>query len=301
MSAVIEKIIPIIMVFLFGYFLKNRGVLIKKDGDSLLKVFFNVSVPSLIFLSVSQMNFSLDLLWLPVIAVLIILITFIVSYGCGRILNLDKPSLGTFLVGSLIMNSSFTFPFLIAAKGEESLALASLFDFGNTAMAFTFTYYLACKYGSNSDQLVTMLKKFVCSPPLLSLIAALFINLNHIALPNVIAQFFKILGYMTVPLVMLSLGIYFSPRTCKIGPVFWAIFIRMGVGLLFGLLFTYLFDLEGMTRSVVLIVSSAPSGMTTLVFSSMEELDNELAASIISYSVLAGMIVVPILLQLTAG
>lgn len=75
--------------------------------------------------------------------------------------------------------------------------------------------------------------------------------------------------------------------------------IRTGIGLLLGLLFVYLFDLNGVSRTVVLVCSSAPSGLNTLVFSSMEKLDNEFAASVVSYSVIVGMILIPLLLQVT--
>lgn len=300
MGVVVDKIIPVVLIFFFGYFMKLGNVLTKKDGDSLLKIIFYVALPSLIFLSVLQMNFSVEYLWLPVIAVFVISGTFCVSYISGKLLKLDKASFGAYLVGSLIMNSSFTYPFLIAAKGEESLALASLFDFGNTALVFTFIYYLACKHSDKSTNSIVMMKKFVFSPPLLALIIALFSNLIHLELPNIALQFFKLLGYMMVPLVMLALGIYFSPVTFKIAPVISAVFIRMGVGLLLGLLFIYLFDLKGLSRTVVLILSSAPSGMTTLVFSTLEDLNRELAASIVSYSVLIGIFFLPFLLLFVA-
>lgn len=298
MGAAYEKIIPIILVFVLGYMLKTGRILNKNDGDTLLKVLFNVPIPALIFLSVAQMNFIMELLWLPVIAILIILITFVVSYCCGKCLNLGRPAFGSYLVSALIMNGAFTFPFLIATKGEESLALASLFDFGNALMVYTFTYYLACRYGSRSDSPMVMLKKFASSPPLLALILALIINLSHMALPGVISQYLKVLGYMTTPLMMLSLGIFFSPKITHMGAVFSAVFIRMGIGLLLGFLLTSLTGLEGLPRVVALVASCAPSGITTLVFSTLENLDHELAASIISYSVLAGLIFVPVLLQL---
>ena len=198
------------------------------------------------------------------------------------------------------MNTGFIIPFLFEAKGAESTALASLFDFGNTALVFTFAYYLACKYGGNTYNSIAMLKKFICSPPLLALIAGLFLNLCHFSIPKVVDQYFNIIGNMTGPLMMLSLGIYFTPKIFKIRTVFFAVFIRMGVGLMLGLMFAYLFKLEGLSKTVVLVLSSAPSGISTLVFSSLEELDNELAASIVSYSVLTGMLLVPILLQLSA-
>ena len=301
MNAVVGNILPVILVFLLGYLLKILGVLTRKDGDSLLTVFFNVSLPALIFLSVARMKFSFDLLWLPVIAALVIIITFLICHSCSRLMNLGRPSFGTFLVGSLIMNTSFIIPFLVATRGEESLAQASLFDFGNIALVFTFIYYQACKYGGKSHDSTVMIRKLVFCPPLLALIFALLLNLGGVAFPPVVAQFFKIIGYMTIPLAMLALGVYYSPKPFITFPVFLAVCIRMGVGFLLGLVFSQLFGLKGISREVVLIISSAPSGISTLVFSSMEELDNELAASIVSYSVLAGMFVVPMVLRFAAA
>jgi predicted permease len=95
---------------------------------------------------------------------------------------------------------------------------------------------------------------------------------------------------------MLSLGIHFSPKALIPAPVLLTIFIRMGIGLLLGFLFVAIFRLKGISREVVLIISSAPSGISTLVFSSMEDLNKEMAADVVSYSVLAGMFLVPILL-----
>lgn len=299
MGIVAGKVLPVILIFLFGFFLKSIGFLSKGDGDSLLKVFFNVSLPALVFLAVAKMDFSFDLLWLPVIAVLVIAATFSISFGIRRWTNLDRPSFGTFLVGTLIMNTGFTYPFLVAARGEESLARASLFDFGNTALVFTFIYYLACKYGGNPSNLKAMVRKYLCSPPLLAVVLALAVNLSHIALPGVAAESLKITGYMTVPLVMLSLGIHFSPKALIPAPVLLTIFIRMGIGLLLGFLFVAIFGLKGTSREVVLIISSAPSGISTMVFASMEELNKEMAADIVSYSVLAGMFLVPLVLGFT--
>lgn len=97
------------------------------------------------------------------------------------------------------------------------------------------------------------------------------------------------------------LGIYYKQKPFIKKPVFLSVCIRMGVGFLLGLIFSRLFDLKCIGREVVPIIPSAPSRISTPVYSSMEELDNEMAASIVSYSVLAGMIVVPMVLWFTAA
>ena len=72
--------------------------------------------------------------------------------------------------------------------------------------------------------------------------------------------------------------------------------IRILGGLAFGILLSNLFGLEDMLRKVVIICSSAPVGYNTLVLSSLENLDKEFAASLVSISLILGIIYVPVLM-----
>jgi len=49
-----------------------------------------------------------------------------------------------------------------------------------------------------------------------------------------------------------------------------------------------------LTRMIVLLGSSAPIGFNTITFASMEELDKEFAASLVSASIVTGIIYVPL-------
>ncbi len=298
MNEILIKIIPVILIFVLGYLLKRINLLSKDNGDLFLKLVFYISLPALILLSITNIQLTLDFIYLPIIAILIILVTYGIAFFIGKLFNLGKTSFGVFLVGSLIMNTGFTLPFFIAAYGEEGLARASLFDFGNGLLTFTFIFYLACKYGDNKRDSKTMIKKFLYSIPLWALMSAILLNLMNIQIPNLGINFFQLLGNMTIPLIMLSLGIYFSPKIVKLSALSSVIFIRMFVGLLLGFLFVYLFNLEGLNKIIVLISASAPVGYNTLTFASMEKLDKEFAASIVSYSILIGIIFIPLLISL---
>lgn len=299
MSVIVEKILPVILIFFLGFLLKKVKVLSSSDGALFLKLFFYVAIPALIVISVAKMQFSLQLLWLPFISIAIILISYLVSFYLGRCFKLPRASFGVFLLGSLIMNTGFTFPFILALTGEDGLARAAFFDLGNTFLVFTLVYYLACKYGRNENNLSGMAKKFLSCPPLVALIAGLFMCVSHLQLAPVLDQSFKILGNMTVPLMMLALGTYFEPRIVRFGPLVSVIAIRMGLGLLLGLLLVHLVKLEGLNKIVVLVCGAAPSGITTLVFSSIEDMDTEFAASIVSYSTIIGIVAIPLLLIVT--
>lgn len=66
--------------------------------------------------------------------------------------------------------------------------------------------------------------------------------------------------------------------------------IRMAVGLLIGFGIAYFAGLEGINRNIVIIGASAPTGYNTLVFSSIAGLNEEFAASVVSYSILIGIV-----------
>jgi malate permease and related proteins len=298
MNQIILKIMPVILVFVLGYILKRIGLLKKEDGDLFLKLVFYVSLPALLILSITRIELSLDFIYLPFIAAAIMLVTFAASYLLGTALHLKRRSFGVFLVGTMIMNIGFTLPFFIAAYGEEGLARASLFDFGNGLLVFTFVYYLACKYGSSKNKSRDMMKKFVSSPPIWALIIAMLLNLVGVRLPVLADDFFQIVGNMTIPLIMLALGIYLSLKLARFLHIVSAILVRMVFGLLLGFLFVKLFSLEGLSRLIVLIGSAAPVGYNTLTFSSLENLDKEFAASLVSISVLIGIFFIPLLIFL---
>ncbi len=298
MNGVLLKIIPIILIFILGFLLKRINVLKKEGGDLLLKLVFYVSLPALIIISVANISLSPDFIYLPIIAVLVAVTTFFASSLLGKFLGIQRKSFGVFLIGTMIMNIGFILPFIIAAYGDEGLARLSLFDFGNGFLTFTFTYYIACRYGDNKRGFKTMAKKFILSPPLWALIIAVLVNLSGLKIPGIANNFFHAIGNLTIPMVMLSLGAYFSPKIAKIAPLSLAAIIRMFFGLLLGFFFARLFNLEGLNRIIALIGSAAPIGYNTITFSSLENLDKEFAANLVSFSILIGIVLIPLLMIL---
>jgi len=278
--------------------LKRIKALKKEDGDLLLKLNFFVSLPASVFLSLISVRLAQEFILLPIVAVLIIFVTYFLSYFLGKHLRLEKKSFGVFLIGSMIMNTGFLIPFMIAAYGNEGFARLLLFDFGNGLLTFTFIYYLACEYGENNKKTVQMAKKILVSPPIWALIAGIVFNLLNIRIPSAVDNFLATIGNLTVPLILLSLGLYFSLKMIKLLPILSAIFTRMVFGLMLGFILVKLFDLEGLSKAVVLLGAAAPVGYNTLTFSSMENLDKEFAANLVSFSILTGIIFIPILIFL---
>jgi predicted permease len=276
--------------------MKSYGILKQDHGDVFMRLVFYLALPALIILSLSRIELTKDLVWLPIISFTIIMIQFLVSFISGKLLRLERRTHGVLMVGTMIMNIGFALPFVIAAYGEEGLALLSLFDFSNAVLAFTLVYYIACRYGEHGNSSKLLIRKFLFAPPIWALIAGILLNLTDTAIPPVPAHLFQLLGDLTIPLIMIALGIFFNLRLIKPVPVFTGIAIRMFLGLGLGLGFCYILELDGLIKAIVLIGASAPVGFNSIIFASMEKLDKEYAASMVSMAILIGMVYIPLII-----
>jgi predicted permease len=296
MSELLSKLAPVLITFFLGIILKKGGILNKNDGDLLLKIVFYLTLPALIVLSVSAIQISRDLIFLPFIALATIVLTFLFFLSAGRFFAGERRVKGTAAIGAMIMNVGFLYPFIIAAYGHSGFARAVIFDFGNGLMVVTFVYYIACRHGDPANHPIKIFKKLCASPPLWALAAALTLNISNLALPLFIKAALESIGNVTIPLIMLSLGVYFTPALVRYPLLIFVLVIRTAGGLGCGLLFAELFDLQGLTRSIAVICAAAPVGYNTLTFSSLAELDVEFAASLVSISIALGILYVPVLI-----
>ncbi len=296
MNDVIIQIAPIILTFLLAYLLKVFHVFKESTGESLLKIVFYISIPALLIDVLRDISLEKELLLLPLSAIICALITFIVSYLISKHLKLKSTTSGTFLIGALMMNIGFLYPFFINSFGPEGVAKLALFDFGNTIVIYSLAYYIAHKKGRGKKENNLFIKKFLLSPPIWGLLIGLFLNISNTQVPLSIDNFISSIAATTSPLIILSLGFYFNHKISGRKLVSLGIFLRMGLGLLIGVMLSYLFKLEGLMQVAVILGSAAPIAFMTLTFSSIEKLDVKFAANLVSYSILAGMIITPLLI-----
>lgn len=298
MNPFIEKILPLIMAFFLGLGLKHLKLLSKSDAPVLLKLVLSVTLPALTIIAITRVELSRDMLFIPLFAMGIVMLMYLISNLVNLRLKLPRPMFGSFLVGTMIMNTAYVLPFFHAAFGNEGLARASLFDIGNTFMIFTFTYYNAIKYGDNPHTDRIVWAKFLRLPPLWAMLLAFGLKLSQVELPPLGLNFLTLVGNPTTPLVMIALGLYFEPRLKNLGTAFLAIFIRMGLGLGIGIALALVFGLTGLTRTTVIVCAGLPIGFNTLIFANLENMGREFAATMVSFSILIALLYIPLLIYI---
>jgi len=298
MLLLVEKIIPIIILSVIAYILKIKGLFKIEAGDILMRLVYYLAGPTLIYLSVSKLTLNVEYILLPISSALIITVLYLTGRILGKWQNLGKQQYGTFVLGSIIINTFFLIPFIFIFYGNEGFALLTMFDLSNAAIVYSFGYYLAVKYSSQSNSTKLPWKKIFFSPPLWAFLLGLCANIFHFNTPQTITSLFSLVGETTIPLLMIALGFYFSPKTLTWKPIFWIIFLRFFVGIIIGFIIVEIFQFQGLTRSIVIVGATTPVGYNTILFASLENLDKELAAGMVSYSILVGIFVTPIIMLL---
>jgi len=298
MDAFFLKVIPLILAFFFGVFIKRVKLMQKEDAGIILKLVLAATLPALSLLAILKVQFKWDLLYLPFTAWAVVFIVYGIAWWVGKKLKLPQATFGSFLVGCMIMNTAFSMPFFMAKFELEGLARATLFDAGNSFLIFTFIYYNAIKYGDNCKTCKFDWMKFVKLPPLWGMLIGLTIRAMHWQVPELGINFLNLVGQPTFPLVMIALGLIFEPKIKLPGAVFAAIGIRMGLGLFLGWFLTWIFGIEGMTRTIIIASASTPIGFNTVIFANLENMDREFAASMVSISILIALGYLPFIIWL---
>lgn len=283
------KILPVLIMFSLGYFSKKLRVFNSKDADRFLQLVLNITLPAITFVSLANLAIDAKLLYLILLPIIIVLITYIPTIFIIKKLKLPKKRKGTFLIGSLIINTGFVSTFIYAFFGQNSFGYYSLFDLGNSLMIYIFAYYQAMKYG-NKDQSQIPLKKMLSLPPIWAIIAGLIYNFLPYELNQIHLNVLNYIGTPTMPLIIFSLGIYFHPKIANLRLALGVISLRMVLGFILGIIIVNILDLRQPISDIVLICASAPVGFNTLIFAELEDLDREFAATIVSFSLMLSLL-----------
>jgi hypothetical protein len=177
------------------------------------------------------------------------------------------------------------------AFGEQGLAMAIAYFASLSVLHFTLG--IAIVQGVSQKQI---LRLFV-DPIVLSIAVALFLMTTGIKLPIYIFNSLKLLGDLTIPLMLLTLGVSLSrlrisnlPRSIFFGG------LRIGLGFLAGLAAVTLFHLEGNVRGVILIQSSMPVAVYNYLFALRFNRSPDEVAGIVVFSTLLSFLILPPLL-----
>jgi len=287
----IGALLPMFVYFLIGVLLRRNGVATGEHAGFLFRMMFLVTLPALVFTSVSGADLKPGTALLPVSGFLINLLCATLAAIVVRLRALPAPQAGAIVVSVSVMNMGYMFPFILAALGEGALASAILFDAGNAVFVATLCYPIAQYYGHNKAEFSTAsVRRVLLSPIFVAIAAALAVNLGELTPPTLVSRALGPLGSATIPLMLLAVGMSFGGFASHVFDAITAVALRMLVGGLLGWLLVSLLGFDGMTALVVIVSAAAPVGATAAAFAAVSNLDRDVAVNAISISALVGLV-----------
>ena len=248
----------------------------------------NFGVPCLIFSSLTRLEVAIDAF--GAIAGLFTLALAINAAVAALVLRVMRLDVATFLPATIFPNNgNMGLPLCLFAFGAQGLALGiSIFVIG---AVLNFAVGMALASGRWSP------REIVRMPTLYVVFAALAFLAAGIRPPAWLANTTQLLGGLSIPLMLLALGVSLSRlRVQSLGRSVALACLRLGTGFLAALALSWLFELEGAVRGVLILQCTMPAAVINYIIAARFERAPGEVAGVVVASTAISFATLPLLL-----
>jgi len=252
-----DVLFPVFLTIGIGYWYGKKDP--KFDTKFITKFAGNFGLPAIIFYSLTTTNISIELfLRFSFYITLYVIIFSIIGLTILKLLNKDIYRLLPPLI--LPNTGNMGMPLCLFAYGKMGLAIATAI----TAMILVFHFTLNILLASKKFSFKPLLQ---CVPVYALLISLIFVYFK-IPSPKFLENATFLIGYSTIFLVLMSLGVALSKlKVFSFKETFIYSFIRVFLGPVIGIGFVKFFNLTGIEAGVMFIQASMPSAVLTFLVS----------------------------------
>ena len=252
-----EVLFPVFLIIGIGYWYGKKDP--KFDTKFITAFAGNFGLPSIIFYSLTTTSINIELfLRFSYYITLYVFIFSIIGLIILKIMNKDIYRLLPPLI--LPNTGNMGMPLCLFAYGKIGLAIATSI----TAIILIFHFSINILLASKKLSIKPLLK---CIPVYALLISLIFVY-YEIPAPKFLENSTFLIGYSTIFLILMSLGVALSKLTVfDVKETLIYSFIRVVIGPIVGLAFVKFFNLSGVEAGVMFIQASMPSAVLTFLIS----------------------------------
>jgi malate permease and related proteins len=283
-ARIIEIVLPIFAIVAVGvaYGYSHRPAM-----EVANRINMDVFVPALVFSALSAQRFDLAHLQLAIGGVAIVLGSGLAAWVLSRFSTIRFK---TFAPPMMFRNAGNTgLPLLVLTFGEQGLPAALiLFLLGNLAHFGLGTYIL--------DPRARVFNVFV-QPAILAALAALMVSFTRLTIPPAIALPIEMLGQVSVPLMLFSLGVRLTAADLsewRIGLL--AAVLAPAAGVLIALAMLAVLDLSRVQAGALFLFGVLPPAVLNFLFAERYGQEPTKVASIVMLGNLATVVTLPLAL-----
>ena len=254
-----DVLFPVFLPIGIGYWYGKKDP--KFDTKFITTFAGNIGLPAIIFYSLTTTNISMELfLRFSYYITLYVIIFSVIGLVILKLLNKDIYRLLPPLI--LPNTGNMGMPLCLFAYGKMGLAIATSI----TAMILVFHFSINILLASKKFSLKPLL---TCIPVYALIISLLFVY-YEIPSPKFLENATFLIGYSTIFLVLMSLGIALSKlKVFSFKETLRYSLTRVIIGTIVGIGFVKFFNLSGVEAGVMFIQASMPSAVLTYLISKM--------------------------------
>lgn len=299
MSELLQQLVPLVVYFVIGVVLRVTTSADRSHGELLIRLILGVTLPMLVVTVLANATLTVNKVALPLASIVVNFACMLLALLSIRVLSLGRNTAGTLLVNTMIINTLFMLPFISAVYGDSGLVDAVLFELGNLLLMAVYVITLAFKYGEGRRR-QSEWSRLAQMPLLWAYVLGLLLSISGVGLPDPVAAITDPLGRATLPFLMITMGLFVSLEFERLQLALLGLALRMGLGLLFGIAIANYLGVSDTTYFVVCLCAAAPVGIHALIYCQRANLDTRLGSTMVSLSLLVGIIYIPVLLLIFA-
>lgn len=276
---------PIFLVLIVGVILERIGMINDNFVEVASKLVFNVTMPALIFISITQNSKDpgahLPLLLYSLVAT--VLGYLVLEWVVGKTVA-NRSDRGIVVQGAFRSNMAIIgLAYCLNAYGNDALAIASIY-IGGVMVLYNVLAVITINRSMNAQKSVTdSLKAIAKNPLIIAIVVAFAASQVNLTLPDVVTQAGNYFARMTLPLALLCAGasLRFNALKKDISP---AMISTIGKLVFMPFLLTlggYLWGFRGMELGILFLLSSSPSASAGYIMARAMNGNAVLAANII--------------------
>lgn len=277
---------PVLIVAGIGYAWARSGQ--PYPTDFVTRLVLNISTPCLVLATLSRAEIDLSVFGQMAIACVVIsALMALVGWGLSRAIGTDPR----------VLVPAYMFP----NTGNMGLPI-SLYAFGEPGLALAVAFFVVLSIGHFSVGLMLSgaaqnWRRLLLNPVILSLGVALAVLLLDVQLPRWLDNTVSLLGNMSIPMMLLTLGVSLAsirPKQIGRGMLLGGLRILCGAAIGWGIALAL--DLPPLAQGVLVMQSAMPVAVFNYLFAIKAGRSPETVASLVICSTLLSFLLIPLLL-----
>ena len=261
---------PIFLVMVIGWFLRQKGMLDEHFVDVSNKFNFKVTLPFMVFRDLSSVDIRAEFdVRFVLFCAIATSICFWAIWGAARLFLKDKSLRGAF----------------VQASFRSSAAVMGLAFINNiySVLVLTFEGEQETEGKRDTTKLKAACVNIIRNPIIISIVLGVIVALIGIDFPTIVDKTVNSVAQLATPLALIGLGAGFEGRKAlaKIRPTLWACMVKLVIQPLIFLPAAVALGFRGEKIIAILIMLAAPATPSCYIMAKNMKNDGVLTASII--------------------